>query len=146
MNVRRVTLEDIDQLAPLFDGYMVFYRKPSNINKHRQYLEERISKEEAIIFMADDGQGQAVGFTLLYPTFSSVSMARVYTLNDLFVHKDFRKRGVASMLMDKAASYGQSQGAVRLHLETEKDNIGAQALYEKEGWVKETNFFYYRQL
>jgi GNAT superfamily N-acetyltransferase len=87
-----------------------------------------------------------MGFTLLYPTFSSVSQARIFTLNDLFVHPDHRKKGVASELMNAAGNFAKLLGAVRLQLETENTNVNAQALYKKEGWQMETNFFYNKKL
>lgn len=146
MKIIKVSLNDITRLAPLFDGYMVFYRQESNEEQYAKFLKERIKNKEAEIFMAIDDDGSGMGFTLLYPTFSSVSQARVFTLNDLYVDPDHRKKGVASALMTAAGDYAKMKGAVRLHLETEPSNTSAQALYEKESWVKEGNFFYYRSL
>ncbi len=146
MNIIKASLQHLDLLVPLFDGYMVFYRQKSDLGKHRTFLQERIENNEAHIFIATDAERSGMGFTTLYPTFSSVSQARIYVLNDLFVHPDHRRRGVASALMNAAAEYCKSSGGIRLHLETESSNHSAQALYEKEGWIKETNCFYYRQV
>ena len=146
MNIKQASVADLDELAPLFDGYMVFYRQESNLVKHRAFLSERLQNEEAYVFIAMDSDGSGMGFTLLYPAFSSVSQARIYVLNDLFVHPDHRRKGVAAALMNAAAAYCKGEGGIRLHLETESNNHSAQALYEKEGWIKETNYFYYRQV
>lgn len=146
MTISEASSAQLDILTPLFDGYMVFYKQPSNPDKHRAYLQERLLNQEAHIFIATDSQGSGMGFTLLYPSFSSVSQARIYVLNDLYVHPDYRRQGVASALMDAASTYCTSQGGIRLHLETASNNLSAQALYEKEGWIKETNCFYYRPL
>ncbi len=146
MKIIKVALTNLDELTPLFDSYMVFYRQKSNLSKHREFLKERLTNNEAEIFMAIDDHEKGMGFTLLYPSFSSVSQARVYTLNDLYVAQEYRQKGVASSLMRAAGEFAKSQGAVRLHLETETDNTKAQQLYEKEGWIKETNYFYYRSL
>ena len=146
MNIIKATTEHLDLLAPLFDGYMVFYRQESNLDRHKSYLEERLRLNEAEVFIAIDDHGKGMGFTLLYPTFSSVSLARIFTLNDLFVHSDHRRKGVASALLSAAVNYGRSIGAVRLHLETEESNSSAQKLYEQEGWQRESNFFYYFNL
>jgi len=146
MNIIKATINHLDILTPLFDAYMVFYRQESNPEKHRTFLNERIRQKEAEIFLAVADNGEGMGFTLLYPTFSSVSQARIFTLNDLFVHNNHRRKGVASELMKAAGNYCQSLGAVRLHLETESDNHSAQKLYEREGWVRESNYFYYLNL
>ena len=125
---------------------MVFYQQKSNPQEYRIFLGDRIQKGEAEIFIALNDEGEGMCFTLLYPTFSSVSQARIFTLNDLFVHPDHRKKGVASELMNAAGNFAKLRGAVRLQLETENTNVNAQALYKKEGWQKETNFFYNKKL
>ena len=146
MNIIKASLEHLDLLVPLFDGYMVFYKQTSDPARFKAFLKARLEHREAHVFIALDDDGVGMGFTLLYPSFSSVSMARVYTLNDLYVHPDYRRRGIASGLMNAAADFCQREGGIRLHLETGHDNDKAQALYEKEGWIKETNYFYYRQV
>ena len=146
MNIVKATTKHLDILTPLFDGYMMFYQQQSNLEKHRAYLEERLRLNEAKAFIAVADNGEGIGFTLLYPTFSSVSQARIYTLNDLFIHSDHRRKGVASALLSAAARYAKTNGAVRLHLETEASNSSAQNFYENEGWIRESNYFYYYNL
>ena len=91
--------------------------------------------------MTEDGS--AVGFTQLFPSFSSVSAARIFILNDLFVSPEARRRSVGSLLLDAAARFGREVGAVRLTLSTEVTNDKAQALYEREGWKRQTEFYSY---
>jgi GNAT superfamily N-acetyltransferase len=59
-----------------------------------------------VILTATD-KGSMVGFAQLYPSFSSVLMKRIWILNDLFVEKDFRREGVAKLLMDAAERYAR---------------------------------------
>ena len=76
-----------------------------------------------------------VGFTQLYPAFSSVSASRVWILNDLLVLPEARRMGVARALLSSAAEFARADGALRLELETDHDNASAQALYRAMGWV-----------
>jgi GNAT superfamily N-acetyltransferase len=76
-----------------------------------------------------------VGFTQLYPAFSSVSAAHVWILNDLLVLPDARRNGVARALLSAAADFARADGALRLELETDHDNVTAQALYRAMGWT-----------
>lgn len=143
LTVSRAMLADLDALAPLFDGYRVFYGKPSDIAKARAFLEERLVNDESVIFLARDGDGSALGFTQLYPCFSSVSARRLWILNDLFVSPNARRRGVARALLERAREHGLHTGVVRLTLQTAHDNAQAQALYESLGWVRQDGMYEY---
>ena len=140
----RATLDDLDALATLFDGYRVFYKQSSSPALARAFIEERLQRDESVIFIArDDGTREAFGFTQLYPMFSSVSARRIWVLNDLFVIPAARKRGVARALMDCARDFAMEAGALRLILETAEDNHAAQALYESLGYVRESGERHY---
>lgn len=135
-------LEHLDMLAPLFDAYRQFYQQPSDLDAARNYLTARMEGEEAIVFIAVRG-GVGVGFTLLYPMFSSVSMRRVWVLNDLYVAPEGRRGGVATDLIEYARQYAIETEARGLELATAPDNAVAQALYESLGWQRDTFYHYY---
>jgi ribosomal protein S18 acetylase RimI-like enzyme len=141
--VRQATIFDLELIAPLFDAYRQFYRRPSDPDLARGFLLERFQHNESIIFVAVKEDGSAVGFTQLYPSFSSASAARIFILNDLFVSPEARRSGVGALLLDAAARFGRGVGAVRLTLSTEVTNQTAQALYEREGWKRQTEFYSY---
>jgi len=143
LTVRQATAADLPHLAPLFDAYRQFYRFPSDLDGARRFLSQRFEREESVIFLAFDGAA-AVGFTQLYPSFSSASMARIFVLNDLFVSPKTRRTGAGSALLQAAADYGRSAGAVRLALSTAVDNSTAQSLYERLGWKRDTAFYVYQ--
>jgi GNAT superfamily N-acetyltransferase len=142
IEVRQATVADLNLLVPLFDAYRQFYRHPSDPQRAMHFLLERFEHNQSIIFLAFQA-GAAVGFTQLYPSFSSGALARIFILNDLFVTPDSRGRGVASVLLQSAAGYGRRLGALRLVLSTEVTNKTAQAVYERLGWKPDTNFQVY---
>ncbi len=142
MIVRRASADDLDVLALLFDGYRQFYDQPSDPARARAFLAERLDREESVVFLAFEG-GEAVGFTQLYPSFTSVGMARTFVLNDLYVASDRRRGGVGAALIEAAVEHARQVGAVRLSLSTGVGNRTAQALYERRGWVRETAFVGY---
>ncbi len=133
----------MDLLVPLFDAYRQFYRKPSDLGLARRFLQERIQHNQSIIFLAVRQDGSAAGFTQLFPSFSSASAARIFILNDLFVRPEARRMRVGALLLSAAADFGRAVGAVRLTLSTEVTNEAAQALYENEGWIRQTDFYVY---
>ncbi len=131
--VRRTGLTHLDVVARLFDQYRGFYGQPSDPALATAFIRARMERDESVIFLAwnDDA---AVGFTQLYPAFSSVSASRVWILNDLLVVPEARRKGVARALLSAAAEFARADGALRLELETDRDNTSAQALYRAMGW------------
>jgi GNAT superfamily N-acetyltransferase len=142
LTIRRATVGDVEVVAGLFDQYRQFYQCAPDLDGARRFLGERLASGESVVFVALDG-AEAVGFTQLYPSFSSASMARIFVLNDLFVAPNGRRRGVGAALLDAAAAHGRETGAVRLTLSTGVNNTTAQSLYEQKGWKRDTEFFVY---
>ena len=142
ISIRQATIHDIDDLSVLFDGYRQFYGRDSDVQGARLFLSERFQHGQSLVFIAHAG-ATPVGFTQLYPSFSSVSMARIYILNDLFVSEAGRRKGVGAALLGTAVDFGRRVGAVRLGLSTGKMNASAQSLYEAQGWKRDDDYFYY---
>ena len=140
--VRRAIMSDLDELAFLFDGYRQFYEQNSDLAGGKAFLQERISRNESVILIAHV-DGKPAGFTQIYPSFSSASMARIFVLNDLFVSPDARNGGVGRRLLEAAANHGRSVGAIRLTLSTGVINRPAQSLYESAGWKRDRKFCVY---
>ena len=141
--VRQATVSDLDELVPLFDSYRQFYRQASEPDRIRRFLLDRFEHNQSVIFVAVK-DGTSVGFTQLFPSFSSGALARIFILNDLFVDPAARLRGTGTALLNVAAEYGRRVGALRLALSTEVNNMPAQSLYEKLGWSRNTDFCTYQ--
>src|SRR5437773_952172 len=103
--VRQATIFDLDLLTPLFDAYRQFYRKPSDLALARRFLLERFQHNQSVVFLAMRQDGSAVGFTQLFPSFSSASVARILILNDLFVRPEARRKRIGSVLLAAAARF-----------------------------------------
>ena len=146
MNIAPATLADIDELTRLFDLYRQFYQQPPDPALARRYLSARISGEESTIFIATDDADDAdaaLGFTQLYASFCSVALAPIWILYDLYVDAAARKQGVGTALMNRARQLAEETGAARLELQTAVDNITAQSVYERLGYVRNTQFYGY---
>lgn len=143
--IRKATIQDLDQLTALFDQYLVFYKKPSDFEKHKSYLKERIENNEAIVFLAFDEElnNEAVGFTLIYPTFSSVRLSKILILNDLYVNSSIRNNGIGERLINKTIELAKELGADLVRLRTAKDNNVAQGLYHKTGFIRDELYYTY---
>lgn len=140
---RYATIEDLEQLVPLFDGYRQFYGQEPDLGLARKFLSERFQHQESVVLVAERPSGNLVGFAQLYPSFSSVRASRTFVLNDLFVAPESRRKGVAKALLTKATHAGHALGAVRLSLSTARANEPAQSLYASQGWKRDDVFLYY---
>lgn len=141
--IERATNQDIGQVAELFNDYRVFYGCDNQLNLAKQFIAERISQQQSVVFYAKDESGEMVGFTQLYPSFSSVSMASIWILNDLFVANLARQSGVGRALMMRAKDHAIETKTKGLALETAVTNDNAQALYESLGYEKQSGYFSY---
>jgi GNAT superfamily N-acetyltransferase len=143
MEIIKAELKDLRSAAKLFNEYRVFYKKDDNIACAENFLGERIKNNESVIYLALSDTQDAMGFVQLYPLFSSTNMKRLWLLNDLYVDKKFRKTGVGEALIEKAKQLARDTNARGLILETANDNIQAQNLYLKTGWVKDIEHSYF---
>jgi ribosomal protein S18 acetylase RimI-like enzyme len=143
VEIWRAGAEDLGLLVPLFDAYRQFYGLPSNPALCRQFLRSRLGQDEAVVFMAGLRDVEGLGFTLLYPTFSSLHARPIWVLYDLFVSASARKRGIGRRLMNRARAHAVESGAASIVLSTAKTNLVGQALYESLGYVQDQEFLTY---
>lgn len=142
IQVRLAVLADLPFLVPLLDAYRVFYGCDSDVEAARRFLLERFTHGESVLFLAVTADA-AVGFCQLYPSFSSVSLAKTFILNDLYVVPNYRKQGLGTMLLAEAAGFARDFGVIRLTLSTATTNHAVQGLCEQAGWLRDQNFFVY---
>lgn len=142
LQIERATSHELHALVPLFAGYLRFYGKPVDEARIRAFLGERLQSNQSVVFLAWRGE-VAVGFVQLYPAFASLSLARSWILNDLFVAPEARGTGAARALMEAARQLGVDTGAAELFLQTAHDNLPAQRLYESLGWTLDRQFRVY---
>lgn len=141
---RQAVLADLEPLAVLFDRYRSFQGQASDVAAARAFLAERFEHGQSVLFIAEAGAA-ALGFAQLFPSFSSVRLARAYILNDLFVDEPGRRRGVASALLAAVEAYAWSFGAARVSLNVARENLSGQALYRARGWLQDETFYMFHR-
>jgi GNAT superfamily N-acetyltransferase len=141
MKIIQADISHLHLIAPLFDAYRQFYKQATDLSLAEAFLKERIEQKESVIFLAMEDK-KAVGFTQLYPTFSSVSAQKTWVLNDLFVLPEMRGKRVGEGILKHAQKFVKETNGKGLALETATDN-SAQKLYEKLGWQKDESYLHY---
>lgn len=130
MVIRKSKIDDLHELAELFNDYRLFYQQETDIEKAKGFLKERLTKDESVIFIAFSGDKMA-GFVQLYPLFSSVRIKKLWLLNDLFVKEEFRGQGFSISLIEQSKEFCLQSGACGFVLETAKTNIIGNKLYQR---------------
>lgn len=142
MRIISADVDHLDQLTPMFIHYRELYGAMPQPEASKDYLAERLNKKEAIIFLALEGD-VALGFCLIYPSFSSVSLRPMWIINDLYVAEDARRKHVAQQLIQATAAHARSSGAVRLRVSISTSNEIAKRLYESEKFLEDQQFSNY---
>ena len=139
MLVRRAQVEDLQQLSVLFDEYRQFYGASSNQELSYQFLKQRFEDQQTVIFI-NTKDDIFTGFILLYLRFSSVACSKFYVLDDVYITPVFRRQGAAKQLIDTAILFAKHEQALRITLETQKNNYQSHKLYESMGFIKDDEF------
>jgi GNAT superfamily N-acetyltransferase len=145
IKIREATIEDLDGISRLFDLYRQFYMQASDYQSAKDFLSSRIKNTESVIFIATE-DNIITGFVQLYPVFSSVKLKRTWLLNDLFVEKEHRQKGIASMLIDRCKELVTATNSAGLLLETSRQNKEGNYLYPKLGFriEEDVNFYFWK--
>lgn len=143
IDIQEAKIENLDELAELFDRYRVFYEQESNVLEGKSFLRNRILNKESQIFVAYKENRVMTGFVQLYPIFSSTKMKRLWLLNDLFVHPDFRGQGISKALINEAKHLCRTSDGCGMILETAKSNSIGNSLYPSTGFELDNEHNYY---
>lgn len=137
ITLRHGSEADIDAMLPLLVAYRHFYGLGSDEAALRAYLSARLQLGQATLWLAQH-DGDMIAFALCYHGHSTLTLARNDLLHDLYVLPAWRRHGVAARLL-QSIQYALPPGA-SLWLETAHDNLAAQALYRRLGFVRDEVF------
>jgi GNAT superfamily N-acetyltransferase len=133
--ITAVQEEDLDDLLPLMRAYCEFYNVgPSDealLALSRALIAD--SPHEGVQLIARDWRGRAVGFATVFWSWQTLSASRLAVMNDLYVAEHARGTRIADALIEACADRAREHGARALAWQTAKDNLRAQAVYERVG-------------
>lgn len=141
MRIVQATLEHLDQLTPLFIKYRELFGQVAYPESSRKFLSTRISRKESVIYLAmPDDEERILGFCQLYPSYSSLSLKRVWILNDIYVCEEARRQLVADHLIQAAKKMAKETQAIRMRVSSSINNDVAHKLYGSLGFVEDHEF------
>lgn len=142
MQIKRCEINNLDKISSLFDEYRQRYKQPSAQESVRNYLQQRLERQEAIIYLVESDE-ELNGFALLYPSFSSIGLSKIWLLNDFYLASGRDKRAMAQSLLERIAKDCQEAGAIRIEVSTIKENHRLHKLYRDNGFEKDYKYDYY---
>lgn len=130
MKIRKAITSDISELVKLMVQFNEYFEYDTNKSRIIQSLQQ---------FLANDQLGECyviqenglVGYGVLTYGFSFEYGGRDAFIDEIFVQSDLRGKGYGEKLMDELMIVAKKNGVNALHLEVEKNNDQAAALYEK---------------
>ena len=143
--VREACLDDFPKLLPVFEEGDRFHREalPWMFQNARgafpteEYIAGLISREDVGLLVAeheDELIGSVTVRLLQSPEFPLLVPRRYASVDTLVVVPEWRKRGVASRMMEACEEWARRQGATYIELVVYEFNEGAKALYRGLGY------------
>lgn len=139
MRIIPASLDHLDLLTPMFIRYRELYGAMPQAEASKDFLAERLNKQEAIILLAFE-EDTLLGFCLVYPSFSSVSLRPMWIINDMYVAEDARRKHIAQQLLKALTEHARSNDVVRLRVSIHASNEIAHRLYESVEFAEDQNF------
>ena len=81
-------------------------------------LKDFIGQEKYFVFVARDGNTNAIGFVAMYEGYALYAEGAFGTIPELYVRPAYRSQGVGLRLLGQAKSFGNSRGWTRLEVTT----------------------------
>lgn len=136
---RLATHGDIPRLADLLAELF---------SQEREFAPDRTAQTRGLLLLLDrqdsvrvvvaETSGEVVGMGVLHYSVSTYLGAKVATLEDVVVTGSQRRNGTGKRLMAAIIAQARSDGAQRITLLTDNDNLPARGFYESFGFVRST--------
>jgi GNAT superfamily N-acetyltransferase len=136
IEIRRAALRDAAELMPLIRAYYRFdgirFRARPIARALTQMLKNR---RLGCAWIFRDGS-RAIGYLLLTFNFDLEFGGFEGLVTDMFVHEDYRGRGVGARALTIVDEYCRSAGIETVELQVVEDNRDAQEFYRKIGFTR----------
>lgn len=116
-----MTIADLDEVMVI---ERTAFRFPWSAGFFRQELQ--VACARSILAEAD---GKIIGYVLFWLLPGAID------IHNIAVHVDFRRRGIARVLLGRVIDEARRQSIVHIMLEVRKSNLPAQKLYETVGFL-----------
>ncbi len=134
-DIRKVTIEDYDQLLALWNSTEQSRRALNPVDDSREGIERYLKRNPDTCFAAVS-DGKIIGVIL------TGHDGRRAIIHHMCVHPDHRRMGIAGRLVKEAEQALKKEGIQKIFGLVFKDNETANAFWESQGYSLRTNLNY----
>lgn len=131
--IRSAEEKDSQSIALLAEEFLP---GEADYKKRLTILKKVLKNPDYKLFIAET-EGEIVGFIDQWIIHDFTHGAKHSYIHNLYVSSDFRRRGIASKLLQELTKNGRNEGVTEIHVTTRVDNELAISLYKKHGFLKE---------
>jgi GNAT superfamily N-acetyltransferase len=145
ITIRQASIHDLPEIIHIFDSYRQYFKQERDPDAVERFLFERFEHRESAFIIVEIQMEfkEVIGFAHLYPTFSSLTLQRVWILNDFFVDENYRSNGIGKQLLDFIKDFAVLTKSKGIELTVEHANSNAWNFYEKQGFKLDEEFRVY---
>lgn len=138
ISIRPVIIEDYDGIYELWNSTEQSRRALNPIDDSRDGIERYLKRNPTTCFLAyiNDENKKIVGVIL------TGHDGRRAIVHHMCVHPDYRRQGIARLLVQKAEDALRKEGITKIFGLVFKDNDVANAFWEQQGYTLRTNLNY----
>jgi GNAT superfamily N-acetyltransferase len=134
ITIRTATEADVPQILAFIRALAVFERAPDAVTATEAgLLRDGFGPNPIYYCLIADHDGQPAGFALFFYNYSTWKGRRGIYLEDLFVHPEFRGKGIGKALLQQVAAIAIREGCQRLQWEVLDWNTPAIDFYKSMG-------------
>ena len=141
ISIRPVVIGDYDGLYALWNSTEQSRRALNPVDDSREGIERYLRRNPTTCFLAlaeaDAGQAEQIVGVIL-----TGHDGRRAIVHHMCVHPDYRRRGIAGRLVQKAEEALRREGITKIFGLVFKDNDAANAFWEEQGYTLRTNLNY----
>ena len=142
--IRKATKKDINLLYELINGLAIYEKRPNDMTGSIEMLSYWLfEKSVATALIAENDNGENIGYAIYYPIFSSFSANVKVHLEDLFIKPNFRHQGYGKEFFFKLANIIKKEGYIEIEWSCLDWNTPSIEFYKKIGAIQEKERVYF---
>ncbi|MBE9195937.1 GNAT family N-acetyltransferase [Synechocystis sp. LEGE 06083] len=135
LNLRPTQVDDLTKVLPLVEAFYQHFSYPFSQTEKAQTLRELWDNPDRGCFWLIEQDQGVVGYAYVSFYFSLEFGGRTAFIDELFISSDRRGQGIGSRIIELVEGECRKLNLKALHLESERSNERATALYKRMGFV-----------